>query len=53
MMLADDSPIREIKLGDIIWMYDLISGMKVPLTVVKVHSDGGWDGALTWTWAIA
>jgi hypothetical protein len=52
-MLTDTSPDLEIKVGDIIWVFDMFMDMKIPLSVVEVMDDGGWKGALTWTWGEA
>jgi len=51
--MTTDTPLEVVKIGDIIWVYDIIWDMKVPLSVVEVSDDGGWKGAITWTWGWA
>jgi hypothetical protein len=42
-----------IKLGDTVWVYDMVSDMKVPLVAVRVYENGEWDGNMVWTWGIS
>ena len=42
-----------VKLGDIVWAFDVLDDMKVPLVVVKLFEDGSWNGSIAWTWALA
>jgi hypothetical protein len=43
----------DIKLGDIVWFFDVDSDMKVPMEVTKLYPNGEWDGAQVWTWGWA
>ena len=42
-----------VKLGDLVWVFDVLSDMKVPLKVKTVYEDGTWDGTVAWTWGWA
>lgn len=53
-MITDGSPIlNPVKLGDIIWLSDVMSDMKIPMEIVRLYPDGSWDGVLAWTWGWA
>jgi hypothetical protein len=53
-MSSDKDPdAPPIKTGDIVWVYDLVSDMKIPLVATKVYENGEWDGNMAWTWGLA
>jgi|GEM_PF-7119595 len=41
------------KEGDIIWAYDSIEGMKIPMAIIKIFENGTWLGKIAWTWGLA
>ena len=42
-----------VKVGDIVWAYDVLNDMKVPLIVMEVYEDNTWKGNIAWTWGMA
>ncbi len=51
--MITDTILQPAVLGDIIWVYDFMSDMKVPMEVTKIYMDGSWDGMIAWTWGWA
>ena len=51
--MITDTTFQPASLGDIIWVYDLISDMKVPMEVTRLYEDGSWDGMVAWEWGWA
>ena len=54
VMSFDGPPIPPpVKVGDLIWAFDVRSDMKVPMEVVKTYENGEWDGIQAWSWGWA
>ncbi len=39
--------------GELVWVYDADSDMKVPMIVKDVYNDGSWNGRVAWAWGMA
>ena len=52
-MTSDARVSIDMKPGDIVWAFDVLSDMKIPLEVLRVYEDGSWDGGNVWTWGRA
>ncbi len=52
-VIVNDVTLPQANLGDIIWIYDYVSDMKVPMEVTRIYNDGSWDGMIAWTWGWA